>query len=126
MLQFPGVEYLQWQHDEITAELVTQDIKRIQEVGRLSEAQASAFAPVITPTNYEQPKKQWAKTSDERHVQTQTRIAASLLSSYYTGAKDQNCDWLWSYLNNPIAELSESDRALVPPYGIEKAFQYIL
>ena len=74
MLQFLGIEYLQWQHDEITAELVTQDIKRIQEVGRLSEVQASAFAPVITPTDYEQPKNQWAKTADERHAQNKHEL----------------------------------------------------
>jgi hypothetical protein len=29
VLQFPGAEYWQWQHDEIVAERVTQDIKGI-------------------------------------------------------------------------------------------------
>lgn len=69
VLQFPGVEYLQWQHNEIAAELVAQDIKGIQEASRLSEAKAIALAPVITSTEYEQLKDQRAKTADERHAQ---------------------------------------------------------
>jgi hypothetical protein len=59
VLQFPGVEYLQWQHDELVAELVTQNIKGIQGASCLSEAQAIAFAPVMTPTEYEQLKLCW-------------------------------------------------------------------
>lgn len=69
VLQFPGVECLQWQHDEIVAELVTQDIKAIQEHSRLSEAQATATAPDITPTEYDALKDQRAKTADERYAQ---------------------------------------------------------
>lgn len=69
VLQFPGVEYLQWQHNEIVAELVTQDIKGIQEASRLSEAQAIALAPMLSTTEYEQLKDQRAKTADERHAQ---------------------------------------------------------
>jgi hypothetical protein len=69
VLQFPGVECLQWQHDEIIAKLVTQDIKIIQENSRMSEAEAIASAPVITSTEYNCLKDQRAKTTDERHAQ---------------------------------------------------------
>ena len=69
VLQFPGVEYLRWQHDETIAELVTQDIKAIREHSQLSEAQAIATAPDITPTEYDSLKDQRAKTANERHAQ---------------------------------------------------------
>lgn len=69
VLQFPGFEYLQWQHDELVATLVTQDIKGIQAHSHLTEAQAIAAAPTITPIEYEQLKDQRAKTTDERYAQ---------------------------------------------------------
>lgn len=69
MLKFPGVEYLQWQHDELVAELVAQNIKGIQETSRLSEAHAIATASDLTPTEYEALKDQRAKTVAERHAQ---------------------------------------------------------
>ena len=69
VLQFPGVEYLQWQHNEMLAELVTQDIKGVQEQSRLNEAVAIATAPDITPPEYDSLKDQRAKTTDERYAQ---------------------------------------------------------
>jgi hypothetical protein len=69
VLQFPGVEYLRWQHDETITELVTQDIKAIREYSQLSEAQAIATAPDITPTEYDSLKDQRAKTANERYAQ---------------------------------------------------------
>jgi hypothetical protein len=69
VLQFPDVECLQWQHDEIVAERVTQDIKGIQEHSRLSEAEAIASAPNITPAEYDSLKDQRAKTASDRHAQ---------------------------------------------------------
>jgi len=69
VLQFPGVEYLQWQHDEVITGLVTEDIKAVQAEGRLSEAQAIATAPDLTPPEYDSLKDQRAKTTNERYAQ---------------------------------------------------------
>lgn len=69
VLQFPGVEYLPWQHPESTAVLVTQNIKAIQERSRLTEAQAIATAPDLTPPEYDSLKDQRAKTAAERYAQ---------------------------------------------------------
>ncbi|XGV94377.1 MAG: plasmid replication protein, CyRepA1 family (plasmid) [Leptolyngbya sp. BL-A-14] len=69
VLQFPGVEYLPWQHQESTAALVTQNIKAVQERSRLREAQAIATAPDLTPPEYDSLKDQRAKTVAERYAQ---------------------------------------------------------
>jgi hypothetical protein len=54
--------------DRTIAEQVAQEIKLIQANSRLSEAEAIASAPVITPAEYERLKDQRAKTLDERHA----------------------------------------------------------
>ncbi|WP_348229883.1 plasmid replication protein, CyRepA1 family [Trichocoleus desertorum] len=55
--------------DETVAEQVVQDIKGIQEMSCLREAEAIASAPVISASEYERLKDQRAKTADERHAQ---------------------------------------------------------
>jgi hypothetical protein len=57
------------QHDAAAAELVTQNIKRIQEQSRLQEALAIAIAPDITPTEYDNLRDQRTKTTNERYAQ---------------------------------------------------------
>lgn len=55
--------------EKTSGDRVFQDIKTIQQTSQLSEAQAIATAPDITPTEYDRLKDQRAKTAEERHAQ---------------------------------------------------------
>ncbi|MBD2090670.1 DUF3854 domain-containing protein [Microcoleus sp. FACHB-1515] len=69
ILQFPGVEWLAWQHDREIAETVTQSVKAIQEHSQLVEAEAIATATDLTSSEYKTLKDQRAKTAVERYAQ---------------------------------------------------------
>lgn len=69
VLNLPGIECLEWQHDEAITEQIIEEIKAIQEHSRLTEAQAISNASNLTQTEYDRLKDQRSKTIDERYAQ---------------------------------------------------------
>ncbi|MBV8882484.1 MAG: DUF3854 domain-containing protein [Chroococcidiopsidaceae cyanobacterium CP_BM_RX_35] len=69
VLQFPGFEYLEWQHCQEVSERLHSEITAIRGANKQSEAIAVASAPDITSDDYEQLKAQRAKTPPERYAE---------------------------------------------------------
>jgi hypothetical protein len=68
-LQFPGFQYLPWQHPVAVMQQAEQALVQVRDLNQLTEAIAVCNAPDISPTEFELLRDKRSKTSEERHTE---------------------------------------------------------
>jgi Domain of unknown function (DUF3854) len=68
-LQFPGFEYLPFQHPVATMQKAEEDLVMVRDLNRLTEAIAVVNAPDISESEYQQLHDKRSKTPEEHHAE---------------------------------------------------------